>query len=177
MHRVTVAFLIILTVCLHADEYRFQCMGAVTGLCDHVYNKDGEKTAIKIDFANREAAEVFLALQKKRIYGTQDFEDHMGVRWEQGIILIGDFTSEVKHTPAGPNTAASEPYRDFRCTGIKIKFPVWRFQEAVADQVDPPVFLETHFSFDSLFPQGLAVNGKPIDLSRHSADPKQSQQE
>lgn len=173
MRYLTLVLLMILTASMHAGEYRFQCMGEVTGLCDHIYDKDGKDTTIKLDFANRESAEVFRALQQKRIYGTKDFEDHMGVRWEQAIILIGDFTSEVKHTPVGPNTAVSEPYRDFRVTGIKLKFPVWRFQDAnLDDPVTSPVFMETHFSFESLFPQGLTANGKSIDFSKHSINPK-----
>ncbi|MEA3212258.1 MAG: hypothetical protein QOE70_5315 [Chthoniobacter sp.] len=159
-----------LTLSAQAGEYRFQCLGEVTGLCDIVYDKDGKETTIKIDYGDPESAAIFLALQKKRIYGTNGFKEHMGVKWMQEIHLLGEFTSEMKRTPSGPGMAASEPYRDFRMTGIKLVFPVWRFQEASVDQVDPPVFLETHFDFDSLFPQGLKLEGKQIDLKKHAID-------
>ena len=173
MNAITLAIFLIMVVSIHAGEYRFRCLGEVTGLCDLVYDQDGKATTIKLDFADRESAAIFLALQKKRIYGTTGFEDHWGVKYEQGISLIGEFTSEVKMTPDAPNMAASEPYRDFRVTGIKLQFPVWRFQEVPTD--DPsasPVFMETHFSFESLFPQGLEADGKPIDLRKHSIDPR-----
>lgn len=153
-----------------AGEYRFRCQGVVTGLCDLIYDAEGRETTVKLDFVDPESAAVFQALQKKRIYGTKGFEDHQGVRWEQGIFLVGEFASEKKWTPSAPNMAQSEAYRDFKVTGVKLVFPVWRFQECeeVEDPSARPVFLETHFSFESLFPLGLKHEGKPIDWNKHT---------
>ncbi|MES2568903.1 MAG: hypothetical protein V4710_02480 [Verrucomicrobiota bacterium] len=154
-----------------AGEYRFECFGAVTGLCDHVYEKNGKETTVKLHFADPESAEIFLALQQKRIYGTKGFKDHMGVRWEQGIYLVGEFASGIKRTPEGPNMAGSESYRDFKVIGIKLVFPVWRFQESLPDNPpDSMPYMETHFSFRTLFPQGLQIKGKQIDFGKHTID-------
>ncbi len=170
MKYLAITFLLLQILGVLGGEYRFVCLGEVTGLCDRIYDKEGKETTIKIDYADPESAEIFLALQKKRMYGTKGFEDHMGIKWEQGIYLVGDFTSEAKRTQEGPNTAPSELYRDFRMTGIKLAFPVWRFQEALIDEVDPPVFMEIHFGFDTLLPKGLILNGKNIDLKKHALD-------
>lgn len=162
------ALFLICGICAQAGEYRFNCMGEVTGLCDRIY-KDGKEVTVKLDFVDRESAAVFLALQKKQIYGTKGIDDHMGVKWEQGIFLVGELASETKRTQGGPNTAGSQEYREFRVSGIKLKFPVWRFQECEGD--DPttrPVFLEAHFGFESLYPQGLLHEGKQITWNKHT---------
>ena len=152
-----------------AGEYRFTCMGEVTGLCDTVHDKEGKEVMVKLDFSDRESAVIFKEFQKKGIYGTKGLKDHEGVKWQQQIVLVGEFSSGTKWTVGGPNAAPSEPYRDFRVSGIKLGFPLWRFQECGGE--DPstrPVFMETHFSFDSLFPQGIWHNGKLIDWNQHT---------
>lgn len=168
MNPIVSILLFFVAACGQAAEYRFQCFGEVTGLCDVVYDENGKATTVKIDYADPESAALFLALQKKRIYGTKAFEDHMGVKWEQKIILVGEFTSDTKVTEGGPTKAGAEPYRDFRMTGIKLAFPVWCFRDAAGDDVTSlPVFMEIHFGFDSLFPSGVKLRDKQIDLNKH----------
>jgi hypothetical protein len=165
-----IGLLLLLTAAhaVHAGEYRFMCLGEVTGLCDVVSDKQGKRTMIKLDFANPESAALFLALQKARIYGTKGVEVHMGVRWEQGIYLEGEFTSGIKLSKGESGwSVPSEPYRDFRVTNVKLAFPVMRFRDAGDDPVCAPVFMEIHFDFESLFPDGLKVEGKPVDFRKH----------
>ena len=152
-----------------ADEYRFRCIGETTGLCDFVNDAQGRQTTIIIaDDSDPECLVLFKALQQKRIYGTKGVEDHTGVKWEQVIILTGEFTSKPKFTKSGPGTGGSEEYRDFKNTGLKIRFPVSRFVEIQEEgEFDGPILMETHFGFESLFPQGLKFVGKTIDLSKH----------
>ena len=154
-----------------AEDYRFRCIGETTGLCDFVYDAQGKETTIIIsENSDPECLVLFKALQEKRVHGTKGVEDHLGVKWEQAILLTGEFTSKTKRTKSAPNMAASEEYRDFKITGLKIKFPLSRFVEIPEGNViDGPVIMETHFGFDSLFPQGLKIMGKTIDLSKHVA--------
>ena len=162
-------FLIIAIWPAEADEYRFRCMGEVTGLCDFVYDAQGKETTIIIARdSDPECLALFKALQQKRIYGTKGVEDHTGVKWEQVIILTGEFTSKPKRTKSAPNMAPSEEYRDFKITGLKIRFPISRFVEIREGvEIDGPVLMETHFGFESLFPQGVKFFGKTIDLGKH----------
>jgi hypothetical protein len=143
MNPLTTSCLLIVTLLLssaaRAGEFRFQCMGEVTGLCDLVWDGNGK-------------------------------ENHQGATWEQGIILVGEFSSGVKRTPGGLRMAPSEDYREFRMTGIKLLFPVSRFEVAAGgNDIDGPMIIETHFSFASLFPEGVKVEGKAIDLDKHVA--------
>lgn len=162
-------FLIFSVAYGHADEYRFMCMGEVTGLCDQVYDQKGQATTVKLDFASPETAAVFLALQKKRIYGTKGFDDHLGVAWEQGVYLTGEFTSEIRRTKTMINSAPPEPYRQFKVTGLRLNFPVWRFQEILEDPtVDGAVMMEVHFGYETLFPKGLTLKDHSIDLTKFS---------
>ena len=160
---------VFITLQARAGEFRF-VHKETTGLCNSVQTgSDKETTIVITKDSNAEAVALFRALLDKQIYGTKGVEDHQGAKWEQGVILMGEFTSETKRTKGGPTTAGSQDYRDFRITGIKVLFPVSRFEVAAGgNPIDGPVIIETHFSFASLFPSGLALNGKPIDLSKHA---------
>lgn len=160
---------VILTWPALGGDYRFRCIGETTGLCDFVYDAQGKETTIIIaEDSDPECLALFKALQQKRIYGTKGVEDHTGIKWEQAIILTGEFTSKLKRTKFAPNMAPSEEYRDFKITGLKIRFPLSRFVEiAEGNVIDGPIIMETHFGFDSLFPTGIKFNGKQLDLSKH----------
>lgn len=171
-------FLLLLTSA-QAEEYRFQCQGEVTGLCDQVFDAEGKATLVRLDFANREIAAVFKALQTKRIYGTQGMEDHEGVSWQQAIYLTGEFTSELSSVippeeirdRITAQVTPIEPHRRFKVTGLRLQYPVWRFQEILKEgAVDGPVMMEVHFSHHSLFPDGISLNKKPIDLVKYSKE-------
>lgn len=147
-------FFILLTSA-QAEEYRFRCMGEVTGLCDEVYSADGKATTVRLDFANREVATVFKALQTKRIYGTLGVKDHEGVSWEQAIYLTGEFTSESSseiqpkeiRDQTALQTTPIQPHRNFKVTSLRLQYPVWRFQEILKEgEVDGPVMMEVHLN-------------------------------
>lgn len=151
-----------------ATEYRFR-HAETTGLCDFVCDSQGRETTIVIaSNSDSECLALLKALQQKRVYGTKGMEDHMGIKWEQAVFLTGEFASKPKRTESGPNTASPEEYRDFKITGLEVRFPLSRFIEIPEGNViDGPIIMETHFGFDSLFPQGVKFVGKPIDLSKH----------
>ena len=152
-----------------AGEFRFVHEES-TGLCNSVSAGNEKATTIVITKdSDAEAVALLGALLDKQIYGTKGVQDHRGAKWEQAIVLVGEFASETKRTEGGPNTAVPEDYRDFRITGIKVLFPVSRFELAAGgNPIDGPMIIETHFSFTSLFPHGVALNGKPIDLSKYA---------
>ena len=154
-----------------AGEFRFVHV-ETTGLCNSVHTGNEKETTIVITKdSDAEAVALLGALLDKQIYGTKGVQDHQGAKWEQAIVLIGEFASETKRTESGPNTAAPEDYRDFRITGLKVLFPVSRFEVAGGgNPIDGPMIIETHFSFVSLFPRGVALNGKPINLSKHAIE-------
>lgn len=171
VHHLSMLLLVLFGFVLRAggEDFRFRCMGETTGLCDFLCDAAGKETTIKISSdSNPECLVLFKALQTKRVYGTKGLENHEGAKWEQAIILTGEFLSPLKWTESGPNTAPSEQYRDFKITGLKVRFPLSRFVDAT-DVIAGPVIMETHFGFDSLFPQGLRLTGKLIDLGKHTA--------
>ena len=151
-----------------ASEFRYRHL-ETTGLTDRVYDRAGVDTAIVFaKDSNVEFLAILRALSERQVYGTKGIERYLGAHHEQGIILAGEFISKTKRTGGGPNTAVSEPYRDFRLTGVKVKFPLTRFELAPSgNPIDGPMILETHFGFNSLLPAGVLVNGKPVDLGRH----------
>ncbi|MCB1276357.1 hypothetical protein [Prosthecobacter sp.] len=171
VHHLSMLLLVLFGLALPVDgeDFRFRCMGETTGLCDFLRDAAGKETTIKISPDSDPGCLVlFKALQTKRVYGTKGWENHEGAKWKQEIILTGVFLSPLKWTESGPNTAPSEQYRDFKITGLKVQFPLSRFVDATDDPTGP-VIMETHFGFDSLFPQGLRLSGKLIDLGKHTA--------
>ncbi|HEX8372585.1 MAG TPA: hypothetical protein VF585_07385 [Chthoniobacterales bacterium] len=55
-------------------------------------------------------------------------------------------------------------------TGIKVLFPISRFEVAKGGNIiDGPMIIETHFSFRSLLPEGVVLNGNQIDLEKYAA--------
>ena len=168
-HLLLLVLLSLITCRAGAGEFRFVHM-ETTGLCNSLHTGNEKETTVVITKdSDAEAVAVLNALLDKQIYGTKAVQDHLGAKWEQAIILIGEFASETKRTESGPNTAAAEDYRDFRITGIKVLFPMSRFEVAAGgNPIDGPMIIETHFSFISLFPHGVALNGNPVDLSKHA---------
>jgi hypothetical protein len=160
-------FFLSLSVTIHAAEYRFEHK-ETTGLTDFVHSSHGAATAIKFTTDSApEALALLEALMQHQIYGTKSVQQHRGTKWEQKIVLLGEFTSPKKQTPSGRTTAESESYRDFRITGLKVHFPISRFVSANSSNVPPEVLMETHFNFASLFPKGFSFKGKPLELEKY----------
>jgi hypothetical protein len=158
-----------------AEEFRF-VHKETTGLSSFVNTRGDKEIAIVITKdSDANAVALLDALLQKQIYGTKDTEDRQGAKLEQAIFLSGEFTSETKRTASGTNTAMPEDYRDFRITGIKIRFPISRLNVAAGgNPIDGPMILETHFSFASLFPTGFDLHGKPVEFSKHTMDRNES---
>ena len=140
------------------------------GLTDVISDSKGIGTSIRFDDASDAAAmEVWGALMNAEINGTQAPCKYNGLLFDQPIIFTGEFTSEVLHTPAGPS--GSEPYRVFKVTGLRIGFPFSRLRYPKGSRDAERTVLETHFGFGSLFPKGIKLNGKKIDLSSFRKEP------
>jgi len=150
-----------------AAEFRFFHNDSTTGICNTLYDAKGMRTDIVItkDSAPEPRA-VLNALLDKYIFGTRGWESRDGMKWQQGIILLGEFASPTRYT----RSRSPEKYREFRLTGIKVAFPMTRFVDAAGvESIDPPMVMETYFGFDSLFPRGIMVNGKRLELNKFSA--------
>ena len=88
-----------------------------------------------------------------------------GVPFEQAIILRGRLKPEIRRTSSEPTQAAPEDYREFVLEEVMIRFPLVRHCSGKALDTD---YLETHFSYDTLFPDGLRFDDKQIDFEKHS---------
>jgi len=159
----------------NAKEFRYHHMDGVTGLGNVVVDSKGKETTIIISKdSDPEALAVLDAFQDAELCGTKKPELIRGAHFDQHLILVGEFTSDMKRTENVKNGAGSEPYRDFKVTGFKAVFPFCRFVTAPkGNEIDGPFLMETHFGFDTLFPNGISIDKKLIDLERHSVKPKE----
>lgn len=148
----------------------------VTGVTNVVIAKDGKKTLIKIsDESSVEALSILDALLSNGLMGTSKTEKIYGVLYDQQIIFKGEFISEVKYTESNPNTAPSEPYRDFKISDVQLVFPFFRFVEAPkGDKISGPFLIEAHLVPETLFPEGIRCGEKFVDLKKHYVKPPDS---
>ena len=163
--------LVLITLCLScgaslADEYRYKQM-VTTGLQERIFDKNGKGTTIV--FSKESNAEAIFLLRSiiglGGIGGTKGKEDWRGVPFEQAIILNGRLKSENRRTSSGPELAEAEDYREFVLEDVMVRFPLIRH---CPGKIIDTAYLETHFSYDTLFPDGLKFKGEPIDLAKHA---------
>ena len=154
-----------------ADEYRYNLM-ATTGLQERVFDQDGKETTI--NFSEKSDAEALFVLSKilelGGINGTKGAEQWSGAPYDQAIILKGKLDPMVLRTSSEPNTAEAEDYQEFILDQVMIRFPIIRHRPG---KVFDTAYLETHFSFDTLFPDGLLFGGKKVEFEKHTAKSEQ----
>jgi len=152
-----------------ADEYRYDHM-ATTGLTNRVFDSKGIETTIVFSKeSNAEALFFLYSLLDLGISGTKKNQRWNGVAYEQAIILKGKLETKVLRTSSAPNTAAAEDYQEFTLEKVTVHFPLMLVKPG---KIFDTGYLETHFSFATLLPAGLSFKGKKIDLSKHSATAK-----
>lgn len=163
------SFIVIITLCLSslvwAENFRYNHM-ATTGLTRQIADKNGKLTTIKFSPKSKHKALFILdkLLSLQGVSGTVEKIKWAGVDYDQCIFLEGELEQEVLKTKSAPNTAESEKYQMFVLKDLKVRFPLTRL-------IPGPVFdtghLETHFSFDTIYPKGLKYKGGKIDLKLH----------
>lgn len=150
-----------------ADEYRYHLM-ATTGLQERVFDQKGKETTIV--FSKDSDPEARFILEKIRelggINGTKGMDEWHGVPFDQAIILKGKLQPKIQRTASAPNAAQSENYQEFILEEVMVRFPLVRHRPG---KVFDTAFLETHFSFDTLFPEGLVFMGTKVDFDQHTA--------
>ncbi len=150
-----------------AGEYRYKLM-VTTGLQEQVFDHEGWSTTIL--FADDSAAEARFVLSSilelGGVNGTKSMGDWGGVPFEQALILAGNLDPKVLKTQSVPNGATAEDYQKFTLKGLKVKFPLMRSRQG---KVFDAGYIETHFSFDTLFPDGLVFEGKKVDFKKYTA--------
>jgi hypothetical protein len=158
-----------------AEEFRYRHLDGATGLGNVVVDSKGKETTIIISKdSDEKSLAVLEAFQDAQMCGTEKPHTIRGAYFEQHLILLGEFASVEKRTKYVENGAAPEPYRDFKVTGFKVVFPFYRFVTAPkGNEIDGPFLIEAHFGFDTLFPDGISFDKKPIDLQNHSVKPKE----
>ena len=139
-----------------------------TGLQERVFDQDGVETTIAFSKKSNEEALFLLTklVELGGINGTKGMEKWNGVPFEQAIILNGRIDPTIRRTESAPNTATAEDYQEFILDELMIRFPLVRCRPG---KVFDTAFLETHFSFNTLFPDGLDLNGRKVDFARHTA--------
>lgn len=150
-----------------ADDYRYNLM-VTTGLQERVFDKAEEETTIVFSQNSNAEARFILTtiLELGGINGTKGMEQRDGAPFEQAIILKGKLAQKVLRTESAPNSAEAEDFQEFVLEGILIRFPLVRQRPG---KLFDTAYLETHFSFDTLFPDGLTFKGKKVDLNKHTA--------
>ncbi len=158
-----------------AEEFRYRHLDGVTGLGNVVVDSKGKETTIIISKdSDEKSLSVLDAFQDVQMWGTEKPRTIRGAYFDQHLILLGEFTSDEKRTNYVENGAVPEPYRDFKVTGFKVVFPFYRFVTAPkGNEIDGPFLIEVHFGFDTLFPDGINFDKKPIDLQNHSVKAKE----
>lgn len=156
-----------------AEEFRYRHLEGVTGLGNVVVDSKGKKTTILIskdsDGKSLAVLDAFLGAQ---LGGTEKPGTIQGACFDQHLILLGEFTSGEKRTKHIENGPEPEPYRDFKVTGFKAVFPFYRFVTAPrGNEIDGPFLIEVHFGFETLFPDGIRFDKKPVDLQNHAVKP------
>lgn len=165
----------------HAEDaqFRFHRAAGVTGLACEVSDGAGKRTTIKFADESNPKAQFLLdsLLSNEGVWGALSPEvDPRGVTWDQGIILIGDLSSEEKTTPYIEHGAAQEPYREFKLSGIQVQMPFAQWiQTDKEDPISSPYVVIYHLSLESLFPKGLSYEGVPLDLRGYETKSKSEQ--
>lgn len=155
-----------------AGDFRYNHNDSCTGMGNSVMDAKGVITTISFSKdSDATALHVLRELLRAQIYGSLKPEKCWGVLSDQEIRLSGDFASGVLHSKADPNAAPSEPYRDFKLTGISVAFPFYQVAIAPGGQeIDGPFMMHVHFSFETLLPKGIQKDGVSLDLSKHTLD-------
>ncbi len=151
-----------------ADEYRYNLM-VTTGLQERVFDQAGKETTILFSGKSDEEARFVLTqiLELGGINGTKGAEDWNGVPLEQTIILKGTLNPQVQRTQSAPNTAGAEDYQVFLLEALQVRFPMMRVRSGILLDTG---YLETHFSFDTLFPKGLKFDGVNVDFDKYTSE-------
>ena len=165
--KLLLAFFGLLMGIASGETYRY-ILGVNTGLQKRVVGKDGTSTSISFSKDSNAEARFLLGqlLELEGINGTDGKDDWNGVTFGQAIIVHGTFEPGVLRTESAPNTAAAEEYRRFMLEKIEVKFPLVRQRPG---KVFGTGYLETHFGFETLFPDGLMFEGRELDLRRYTA--------
>ena len=165
-----IAMLCLLSASVWAEEYRYSVM-ATTGVPERIFEGNGKETLIRFTGDSDPQARFMLRkiLDLGGINGTKGRDEWRGVPFEQAIIVVGKLLPAVIATPSGPAYAPAVAYQEFKLENVLIRFPLVRHREG---KVFDTGYLETHFSYDTLFPDGLEFGGKPIDWEKHTAKNK-----
>ena len=140
---------------------------ATTGLQERVIDQPGKETTVVFSKdSDPEAGFILEKIFELGIHGTKGVEEWHGAPYDQAIILKGKLEPKIQKTESATNTAQSEDYQEFKLEEVMVRFPLVRHRPG---KVFDTAFLETHFSFDTLFPEGLAFKGTKVDFAKHTA--------
>lgn len=155
-----------------ADEYRYNLM-ATTGIQERVFDQQGKGTTIVFSKGSDPEARFILdkILELGGINGTKGKDEWHGAPFDQAIILKGKLEPKILRMPSAPNTAESEEYQEFKLEEVMVRFPLVRHRPGKAFDT---AFLETHFSFSTLFPEDLIFDGTKVDFDKHTAKSEQA---
>lgn len=153
--------------CAVAEEYRYH-LKATTGLQECVFDQQGKEATIVFSKDSDSEARFILEkiLELGGINGTKGKDEWHGAPFDQAIILKGKLEPKIQRTASAPDTAQSEDYQEFKLEEVMVRFPLIRHRPG---KVFDTAFLETHFSFDTLFPEGLEFKGTKINFDKHIA--------
>ena len=150
------------TVC-RADVLPYE-RWETTGLMDNVRLAPDKLS--RIIFTRRSDRETRFILDKlvgAGISGITTDRDLSIPGWQQKLLIEGDLGKTVKKTRflLFLLFGDSEPYRDFTLRNLKIRFPLYCWDQT------PEGTLKIYKTIEDLFPTGLHFDGKPVDLQKY----------
>ncbi len=149
-----------------AEEYRYNLM-VTTGLQQRIFDQRGKETTIVFSEESDQEARFVLSqiLELGGINGTKGREDWNGVPFEQALIIKGKLDPEILKVRSSQDAASAEDYQKFTLEEVLIRFPIVR--QRSGKNFDT-AYLETHFSFETLFPDGLLFDGRKVDFDSYT---------
>ena len=171
MKLLTIVFIVLQCSWALSGEYRYDQM-ATTGLQERVFDKEGKETTIVFSKDSYPKARFLLSkiLGLGGISGTPSKTDWRGIPFDQAIFLRGTLNPKILKTKGGEGRPEVEEYQEFILKGVSVRFPMVRIRPGKAFDTS---FLEVHFSFETLFPNGLLFEGKKLDLAQHTKKSEQ----
>jgi hypothetical protein len=139
-----------------------------------VYNGNEEHTLVDLSpDSNKETIAVLTALDKVGCQGTSKQLVPKGPQ-DQQTILVDAVVGEIVQ-PKNPPAKDANPLvrHSLKVSHVSVRFPISVARTVLDEETGKiDVYIETHYGFSTLFPNGIAVAGKRLDLNRFIAKPK-----
>ena len=168
--------LVAISISTPAEELRFEWLHYKVSYQPDavVYNGNQEHTLVDLSpDSDKEAIAVLTALDKVGCQGTSKQLVPKGPPDQQTILVDAVVGEIVQPTNPPPKDSIPLVRHSLKVSNVRVRFPL-SVARTVEDEETGKIniYIETHYDFSTLFPKGIAVAGKRLDLMRFVAKPK-----